>query len=214
MWQIVAVTWSEENDIGVQLADYQTVTHEDLAAIITPATHQAIEGLNPYETIDELFLYQSTLERAGIDRTIIPLRFGTIIRKKKEVIALLEQNARKFRTLLRFSQDKAEFDLMGIWKERIGNFDGNIFEDLERSGYELKVHSPGNKAICFHVSILMTPDERETFTVVKENLHKRLGDEIDLRLSEPLPPYSFFTLDISESMSDVLRKPQLVMPSK
>ena len=199
MWQIVAISWSQENDIGVSLGDYDTVTYQDLTAIIVRSGFRAIENLRPLERVDALFNYQSVIERAGINRNILPVRFGTIAGTKKDAMLILRKDAQKFRSLLRFAEGKAELDLMGIWKEKTGSIEHNLFEDLENQGYEIKVHQPANKAICFHLSILITPNKQETFATYKEELDRKFGDRIDLRLSELLPPYSFLTVDVKKS---------------
>ncbi len=199
-WQIVAVTWSQGNDIGCELGDYQLVRYQNLAAIVTRSEHMSIDRLPTLEKVNALFNYQSILERAGINRTIIPVKFGTEVKRKRDVVMLLERNSSKLRSLLNYAKDKAEFDLMGIWKKSIGNLDTNIFHDLEKEGYEIKPHQNVNRAICFHFSILMSQNEQKTFATFKEDLDKKFGDEIDVRISEPLPPYNFFTVDIKEGL--------------
>jgi len=201
MWNIVAIIWSPETDIGVEVGDYELVTYEKIAAVVTCSDCKNIDQLSPFERVDALFHYQTILERASIHRILLPVRFGTMAKSKKDIVRILQNGAQRFISLLRYSENKAEFDLMGIWKEEIGQIEHQIFEDLENRGYEFKIHQPVNKAICFHLSILMSPDEQETFTSVKDDLNQRLGDQIDLRLSEPLPPYTFFTLDLKESMA-------------
>ena len=209
MWQIVAITWSQAKDIGAELGDYQLVGHQNLAAVIANFEHPNINSLSPFERINALFNYQSILEKAGIDRILLPVRFGTMVKKKKDVLLALEKNAHKFKSLLKFAENKTEIDLMGIWKKEVGCLETNIFEDIEKKGYEIKAHRPLNRAICFHMSILVSPDEQETFTTVKKELDKRLGDRIDVRMSEPLPPYSFVTLDLDYNIGSMKRKPNL-----
>ncbi len=204
MWQILAIAWLSERDIGAQLGDYELVTYQDLSAIITHSDYESINQLSNFERVDALFQYQTVLERASINHIILPVRFGTMAKKKKDIVLILQNGANKFRSLLKYAEDKAEFDLMGIWKEEIGRIDQNIFEHLENNGYAFKIHQPVNDVICFHLSILMSPEEQKMFTSIKEELDRRFGQQIDLRMSEPLPPYSFFTLDLKESMGQSL----------
>lgn len=206
MWQIVAILWSPEVDIGAQVGDYVLVTYENLAAAVIRSDVSNIGQLTPFERVDALFNYQTVLERAGINRNILPVRFGTIAKTKREISTILKEGAQRFRSLLSYAQGKAEYDLMGIWKEEVGDIEHNIFEALENKGYEFKVHEPVNQVICFHLSILMSPEEQETFSTIKEELGKRLGDRIDLRLSEPLPPHSFFTLDLHQTLGRTSRE--------
>ena len=204
MWQILAIAWSSERDIGAQLGDYELATYQDLTAIIIHSDYESINQLSNFERVDALFQYQTILERASINRIILPVRFGTMAKKKKDIVMILHSGANRFRSLLQYAKDKAEFDLMGIWKEEIGRIDENVFEHLENGGYAFKIHQPVNDAICFHLSILMSPEEQEMFTDIKEDLDRRFGQQIDLRMSEPLPPYSFFTLDLKEGMGQSL----------
>lgn len=204
MWHILAIVWASESDIGAQLGDYELITYQDLAAIITHSEYESINQLSNFERVDALFQYQTILERASINRSILPIRFGTMAKKKKEIVMILQEGANKFRSLLQYIEDKAEFDLMGIWKEEIGRIEQNIFEDLENKGYAFKIHQPVNNVICFHLSILMSPEEQEMFAGIKEDLNRRFGEQIDLRMSEPLPPYTFFTLDLKESIGQSL----------
>ena len=177
MWHILAIVWSTERDVGAQFGDYELVSYQDLAAIITHSDYESINHLSDFERIDALFQYQTILERAGIDRIILPVRFGTMAKKKKDVAMLLQRSANKFRSLLKYAEDKAEFDLMGIWKEEIGQIEQNVFENLENSGYAFKIHQPVNSAICFHLSILMTPEEHEMFAHIKNDLDQRFGQQ-------------------------------------
>jgi len=202
MWNIVAIIWSPERDLGVQLGDYELVNYQDLAAIVTPCDYENVNQLSPFERVDAIFNYQTILERASMNHILLPVRFGTIAKEKQDICTILKNGSHRFQSLLQYAEDKSEFDLMGIWKEEIGHIDHDISEDLENKGYEFKIHQPVNKAICFHLSILMSPEEQEIFASIKEDLRQRLGDQIDLRLSEPLPPYSFFTLDLRESIGE------------
>jgi hypothetical protein len=204
MWQILAIVWSTERDVGAQLGDYELVTYQDLSAIITHSDYESINNLSNFERVDALFQYQTVLERASIDRMILPVRFGTMAKNKKDVEMILQEGANKFRSLLKYAENKAEFDLMGIWKEEIGRIEQDVFENLENSGYAFKIHQPVNNAICFHLSILMSPEEQEMFADIKDDLDRRFGQQIDVRMSEPLPPYTFFTLDLKESMGQSL----------
>ena len=85
MWQIVAILWSPEGDIGAQVGDYALVTYENLAAAVIRTTVSSIGQLTPFERVDALFNYQTILERAGINRNILPVRFGTIAKTKREI---------------------------------------------------------------------------------------------------------------------------------
>lgn len=200
MWHIVAIIWSPETDLGVQLGDYELVNYQDLAAIVLPCDYENVNQLSTFERVDAIFNYQTILERASMNHILLPVRFGTIAKDKQDICTILKNDGHRFQSLLQYAEDKSEFDLMGIWKEEIGHIDHNILEDLENNGYEFKIHQPVNQAICFHLSILMSPKEQEIFANIKEDLCQRLGDQIDLRLSEPLPPYSFFTIDLKEKM--------------
>lgn len=203
MWQVVAVTWLQEHDLGCELGDYQIVKYQDIAAIITRSCCGSLERLEMVDRVDALFNYQSILERASINRTIIPIQFGTMVKTKKDIVYILEKNLKKFKSLLKYARGKTEFDLMGIWKERIGNINKNIFEVLEEKGLEVKPHKPGNRAICFHVSVLIPDKQQETFAIIKEDISKTLGNDIDVRISEPLPPFNFFTVDVKEMIAEM-----------
>lgn len=198
MLQIVAITWSLKEDLGFTLGDYDLIEYKDLAAVVIHSDFESIDSMSHIERINALFEYHSLLERASIDRIILPVRFGTIVGEKREIVAILKREKKRLTTLLSFAADKAELDLMGIWREKKGILDHNIFEDLENRGYEIKIHKPANEAICFHLSILLTSKDHKTFSSYREELDKRLGDTIDLRVSEPLPPYSFLTLDLDK----------------
>jgi len=95
----------------------------------------------------QFFQYQKILERASINQIILPVRFGTMAKRKQDIVQVLQRGAHKFRSLLRYAEDKAEFDLMGFWREEIGKIDHTIFEEFENQGYEYKIHQPLNKAI-------------------------------------------------------------------
>lgn len=98
----------------------------DLAAVVSPSP------LGPWPPDEaRLSLHEAVVEQVMASRSILPVRFNTILRTEEAVIALLDQRAREFRSALERVAGKVEMGLRVLW-EPPG--EGEVHADQEIEG--------------------------------------------------------------------------------
>lgn len=87
------------------------VPHRDLAAVVS----QSSLKLWP---VDEahLALHETVVEAVMGSRSILPVRFNTLLRTREAVLALLDERSQTFRSALKRVAGKAELGLRVLWE--------------------------------------------------------------------------------------------------
>lgn len=102
--------------VGNPPSEVQTVCLKNLAAVVSNSplkiyTSEALE-----ETVKELVAHQFVIEKVMKDFTILPVKFGTMVETKNEVIKFLDKGYFLLRNQLRQMEDKIELDVVASWK--------------------------------------------------------------------------------------------------
>ena len=103
--------------IGEHKAEVYTITHNDIAAVVSPFPTVPFNSL-PKETILlYLAIYQSVIEEVMKSYYIIPLKFGTVAVDEEEARDILEQGYPSFKTALHTMAGKIELDVVALWSQ-------------------------------------------------------------------------------------------------
>lgn len=110
---IYGIINSKERNSGDSLIAYR-----DLAAIIREAEFRDYETLPREEVIEELISHQQMIEKIMEQFTVLPVKFGTILKDEEEVRTVLAKGYSFLRDTLLKMEDKIELDLVCLWNEQ------------------------------------------------------------------------------------------------
>lgn len=94
-----------------------TVHHQDIAAVVGPAPRQAYKSMKKEEVIPHLFAHQAVIEKILAERTVVPVKFGTMARDEEEVRTILEKGYPQLRAALEAMEGKIELDVVALWRD-------------------------------------------------------------------------------------------------
>jgi len=94
-----------------------TVHHQDIAAVVGPAPRQAYRSMKKEEVIPHLFAHQAVIEKILAERTVVPVKFGTMARDEEEVRTILEKGYPQLRAALEAMEGKIELDVVALWRD-------------------------------------------------------------------------------------------------
>jgi hypothetical protein len=113
--------------IGSDLAEVHTVSHKDVAAVVsdTPiAVHEPTrQNVLAHEHVNEVVMEK---------HTVIPMSFGTVFKTKDDIVELLKSAYDAFNDVLVKMQDKLEFGLKVLWDRDV------ILRELEQESEEIR----------------------------------------------------------------------------
>ncbi|MDD2714909.1 MAG: GvpL/GvpF family gas vesicle protein [Candidatus Wallbacteria bacterium] len=75
---------------------------------------------------------------------------------------------------------------------------GKILDDLKLFSVDIKTHELMNDEMVINIAFLIDKEKRESFDQKVETLNAEFGDKLNFRCVGPLPPYSFFTLEVKK----------------
>jgi hypothetical protein len=95
-------------NIGVRNQPVFRITYKDLSAIISNFSLKQLKV-----NIDDVIAHQKVVEiiRKEIERNVLPLRFGTILRSRREVTNLLSQSYNEYKSKIIKFDGKDEFGI-------------------------------------------------------------------------------------------------------
>lgn len=102
---------------SLRLDGLTIVAYQGLAAVVAEKEIKDYHTLPKEETVKELIGHQQMIEKIMSGTSILPVRFGTILKDKKQVTSVLEKGYFLFRNTLRKIEDKIELDLVCFWNE-------------------------------------------------------------------------------------------------
>ncbi len=107
----------KDKNHGLSLDGLATVAYQSLAAVVEEKEVKDYHKLPKEETIKELISHQQIVERIMEQSSILPVKFGTILKDEEEVKSVLEKGYFFLRNTLRDIEDKIELDLVCFWNE-------------------------------------------------------------------------------------------------
>ena len=94
----------------------QILNYRDLGVIVSESTFKTYQALPKEETIKDLVIYQKVLETLMKDYSLLPVKFGTMVKNRGEALTLLDKGYFRLRNELRKTENKIELDVVVIWE--------------------------------------------------------------------------------------------------
>lgn len=108
----------KDKNHSLNLDGLTTVAYQNLAAVVGEKEVKDYHQLPKEETVRELISHQQMIEKIMSGTSILPVRFGTILKDEEEVKNVLEKGYFFLRNTLREMEDKIELDLVCFWNEQ------------------------------------------------------------------------------------------------
>ena len=105
--------------IGERGDDVYAVAHKDLAAVVSDCPHvdyAAIKDTNKEKVVRDLAAHQRVIEEVMSDSTILPAKFGTMVKDDGEVKSVLRRGYFALKEALATVQDKIEVEVVATWE--------------------------------------------------------------------------------------------------
>lgn len=98
---------------GIADASVELVEHDDVAAVVSGITPE-----RPLGRRTDLVAHSRVLDALAVGRTVVPIRFGSVLSGGSDVVAgLLEPHGEQFRELLDELAGRTQFNLRGRYDE-------------------------------------------------------------------------------------------------
>jgi hypothetical protein len=141
-----------------------TVHHHDIAAVVGRVPPRAYRAMKKEEVIPHLFAHQAVIEKILAERTVVPVKFGTMARDEEEVRTILEKGYPQLRAALEAMEGKIELDVVALWRD--------LDSILQEIGEEEEIRSA--KAAAESRPLKVTTEERVRIgKMVKARLDRR-----------------------------------------
>ena len=109
---------SNENVLGISGLDssssVHTIAHQDLSCVVSDYFGEELSSMSKEEVVRFLLAHQVVVERVMKERTVLPVKFGTVLTTSDEVRNLLSQGHSQFVTALAWIQDKVEIEVAEV----------------------------------------------------------------------------------------------------
>ena len=102
--------------IGNNPTQVRSIVFQDVAAIISESPLVVYNSLTQEETIKDLVTHQFVIEKVMERFTIIPLKFGTMVKSEEDVIAFLEKGYPLLGRELDKMEGNIELDVVASWE--------------------------------------------------------------------------------------------------
>ena len=110
----------EFGPIGLGGQAVHTVVDGELGIVAGPAERLCFASIAPGRTLQYLAQHQRVLEKVMVDRSVIPLKFGTYAADDTEVREVLRSGRQEFAGALARYDGKIEMDLAAFWTDLPG----------------------------------------------------------------------------------------------
>lgn len=101
--------------VGNPMGKVQILNYQDLGVIVGESTFRTYQALPKEETIKDLVVYQKVLETLMKDYSPLPVKFGTMVKTKKEALTLLDKGYFRLKNEFRKVEGKVELDVVVTW---------------------------------------------------------------------------------------------------
>jgi Gas vesicle synthesis protein GvpL/GvpF/DnaJ domain len=115
------ITSSNSQDFGVigignEATRVWTIGFKDVAAVVSASPFVLYDSLTQEKTIKDLVTHQFVIEKVMEQFTIIPLKFGTMVKTEEEVITFLEKGYPLLSSELCKMEGNIELDVVASWE--------------------------------------------------------------------------------------------------
>ncbi len=93
-----------------------TISHGDLAAVVSPSPRDDYRGLQRDQAVHHLVAHQRVVEAAMQGSCVLPVKFGTVLPGEEWVHRLLEQGESMFHTALEECTDVVQMGVVVLWE--------------------------------------------------------------------------------------------------
>ena len=168
-------------NIGVRNQPGFKITYKDLSAVVSNFSLKQIKA-----NIDDVIAHQKVVEtiRKEIERNVLPIRFGTILRSRQEVTNLLSQSYNEYKLKLIKFNGKDEFGIKilitDVTRERLKNLVESESEQVQRIKNNISSLSAGKSGSDYLLKLtLKDAIKNETFKKTEElalGIHKQFAE--------------------------------------
>ena len=113
---------SNENVLGISGLDssssVHTIAHQDLSCVVSDYFGEELSSMSKEAVVRLLLAHQLVVELVMKRRTVLPVKFGTVLTTSDEVRNLLSQGHSQFVDALAWIQDKVEIEVAATWNRR------------------------------------------------------------------------------------------------
>lgn len=208
--EIVDYTHMRKDILARLLVGHQTVIEKIMIAqtTIIPmrlGTHALDEAevrdilSKGYNLIKKTF--EKTSDKIEIDVVASWSDFNSIIKEageEKEIRELKEKLLSNPKGINVDDQMKIGFMLKKELDKKRDNYACQIQEALKTVSADFKVHELMDDKMIFNTAFLIDKDKRVDFDKKVEELNAEFNEKLNFRCVGPLPPYSFYTLEIKK----------------
>jgi hypothetical protein len=143
---------SEEIDLGVVGLDGQRVRAivcKDLAAVVGGSPLEDYRGVGRQQAVRYLLAHQQVVEAVQRDRTVLPVKFGTVVPNEHTVCNLLAQGGSIFRDAINSLTGQVQMEVMVLWNLR------DVFEALSEDDavVRLKTRAEVQKSLDDRIAV-------------------------------------------------------------
>ena len=114
--------------IGLDGEEVCIEPYRDVAAVVSDVSVEAFVSVSREKLLRYLAVYQSVIERVMEDRSVIPMKFGTVVHGEDDFRRILEKGYEQINRNVRVMEDRIEIDVVALWHDMEKVF-GKIAED-------------------------------------------------------------------------------------
>ena len=100
---------------GVDKHTVHAVTNGDLAAVVSPTSLSDYRGLKREDAVHFLLAHQCVVDAVMRQSSVLPVKFGTVLRGEAKVRRLLTQGQNLFQATARKLADRVQIELVVTW---------------------------------------------------------------------------------------------------
>jgi hypothetical protein len=185
--------------LGAPPAEVGTVRHEGLAAVVSDGP----DGV-PDPTRENLLAHERVNEAVLREHTVLPMAFGTLLRSREAVEALLRAGRAAFEAALARVEGTFELGLKVFYMARDGEVvraraerDATTIVDALRAvAVDFRVSPPIGERMVLNAAFLVARERVSAFDARVRSLAARHA-ELTFRSTGPWPPYHFVDIRLA-----------------
>lgn len=180
-----------------------TIDHQGLGCVASDYSGEEFDSMSKGELAPCLLAHQVVVEQVMKKRTVLPVKFGTVLATSDEVCQMLSQGHSQFLFALAWIQDKVEVEVVATWdrgRASLGQFwddyGERIISVLKPVSIDVQPNALVSDEMAMNFALLLERANLEAFNVRVRQLKDLFYNQIDLRVISPLPAYSFATVEV------------------